>query len=200
MRVMAVAWSAMNTDVGVEDTAKRVATVTNVTEGVDSKVGVAGTVNAAPDLGLVGLGGLGEVEETLDVVLLVGVIDDALGVGVLVGALVGVSALLQLVAVVGAERLAAGLKVVDAIALTLDMTVSSLATMATIATVVVVTVASMVLETVVVEATEAATMGAIIAVLGGDGSNEGSASSSEFHFYFVIRLFILFRSSRKSFV
>ena len=165
--------SAIGTDIGVEDAAERIATVALVAKSIDSQATVVGTANAAPDLGRIGFGSLGQVEESFDVSLLEGVLDDALGIGVVVVTIVWVGSLLELVAIVATERLATSIEVVDSVAWALHPPVSSLFAVATVST-----VSS---EWAVIEASKATIISASAPVLGGDNSGEESATSSEFH-------------------
>ena len=156
-------------------------------------------------MGLVGPGSLGQVNESSNVCLLIGVIKDALGEDSLVVSGVRVGALLELVAIVADERLRVSLKVVDAIADILFPAVGSLASAATIVTTAwadVMDTATSAAEAATRESVAAtgesvaATMAAVATViLSGHGNNKGCKSSCEFHFIFWISLLIYYKQS-----
>ena len=189
-----VAGSAILTNVWVEDVSGGLTAVSQVAKSANLKLGVVGALDIAPDLGLVRSGRLGQVNKSSNVCLLIGVIKDALGEDSLVVSGVRVRSLLELVAVVGNERLGVSFKVVDAIAGILFPAVGSLASVAAIvatARAAVVATTTSVAETATREFV-AATLGAISATrgavallpLGRHGNHEGCESSCEFHFNF----------------
>jgi len=77
--LLVIASRAMLTDVGVEDGSDGVASISQIAQRVNSNVGIIGALDAAPDLGAVFAGTLRHPEESSDISLLVGVIEDALG-------------------------------------------------------------------------------------------------------------------------
>lgn len=110
-------------DSRVEDLTDRVATVTEITEGVDVNLTVAGTVDGSPNAGLLVVSTLLEADKARDVALFLGVGKVALGVDGLGVALVGVSASSNEVAVVSSELLREVSSLVETIAALLVMSV-----------------------------------------------------------------------------
>ena len=114
--------------VGVKDGAGGGAAVAEVAQSVDGQLDFTSeTVNFTPHLGLDVLGALRHADYTAHVGLLLGVLEDALGVDGLVEALVGVRSCLNAVAVVGDEDLGHTRAVEDLIAVVSVGGVSGLA-------------------------------------------------------------------------
>ena len=191
---------AVFADEWVEDSTSGIAGIVQISEGVNGEISVVGTFDVSPDFGLIALGGLFEVDNTIDIGLLIWVVHDALGVNILVVPFVRVGALLDFVSIVGDEGLASTVEVVDTVAVLLGVTVGVTVGVSAIGVVAVgrtngaksATVRSAIsgimpvaIFSVAIVAIRSGRVSILSVSLSGDSGDKGDASRGEFHFVFI---------------